>query len=116
VQTALRRHRLRIRVNGEESVVRVVLIGCNCYDVDLFTLGQRKCLDAGELQLRTAAGWLPRHWDERVAARFTIDLGGAQVRTAIDGEPVLLDSPLELETLPRALRVLLPGTLSSNGE
>jgi diacylglycerol kinase family enzyme len=116
VQTARRRHRLRIRVNGEESVVRVVLIGCNCYDVDLFTLGQRKCLDAGELQLRTAAGWLPRHWDERVAARFTIELDGAQVRTAIDGEPVLLDLPLELETLPRALRVLLPGALSSNGE
>ena len=116
VQTARHRHRLRLRVDGEESIVRVALIGSNCYDIDLFTLGERKCLDAGELQLRTAAGWLPRQWDERVAASFTIELDGAHVRTAIDGEPVLLDSPLELATLPRALRVLLPGTLSSNGE
>ena len=32
------------------------------------------------------------------------------MRAAIDGEPLQLDSPLELESLPRALRVLLPGT------
>ena len=51
---------------------------------------------------------LPTAWEERVDARFTIELPAATVRAAIDGEPVVLESPLELESLPGALRVLLP--------
>jgi diacylglycerol kinase family enzyme len=114
VQTARHRHHLRARVNGEELSARVLLIGNNRYEVDLFTLGERTCLDAGELHLWAAAGWLPHAWEERVAPRFTIELDTAHVRAAIDGEPALLEPPLELTSLPRALRIRLPGTLSSD--
>jgi diacylglycerol kinase family enzyme len=112
LQTARHRHRLRVRVNGEELAVRVLLVGNNRYEVDLFTLGERARLDAGELGLWAAAGWLPRAWEERVAPKFTIELDSPRVRAAIDGEPALLEPPIDLESLPRALRVLLPGTLT----
>jgi len=114
VQTARRRHRLHARVNDEELAARVLLVGNNRYDVDLFTLGEREHLDRGELQLWAAAGWLPNAWEERVAPRFTIELVPARIRAAIDGEPVVLTAPLELESLPRALRVLVPGTPSGD--
>jgi diacylglycerol kinase family enzyme len=110
LQTARHRHRLHANVNGEALVARVLLIGNNRYDVDLFTLGERDRLDGGELQLWAAAGWLPRAWEDRVAATFHIELGSSSVRAAIDGEPVLLESPLELESLPGALRMRLPAT------
>jgi diacylglycerol kinase family enzyme len=114
VQTARRRRPLRPRVNGEELSARVLLVGNNRYDVDLFTLGERRRLDGGELQLWAAAGWLPRAWEERVAPRFTIELPQARIRAAIDGEPVVLEPPLELESLPGALRVRVPGTSSGD--
>jgi diacylglycerol kinase family enzyme len=114
VQTARRRHRLHARVNGEELAARVLLVGNNRYAVDLFTLGERERLDSGELQLWAAAGWLPHAWEERVASRFTIELASRTIRAAIDGEPVLLETPLELESLPRALRVLVPGRSSAD--
>jgi diacylglycerol kinase family enzyme len=114
LQTARRRHHLRLRVNGEDLSARVLLVGNNRYAVDLFTLGERERLDGGELQLWAAAGWLPHAWEERRAPKFTIELPQARIRAAIDGEPVVLTPPFELETLPRALRVLLPGTSSGD--
>ena len=101
-------HDLHARVNGTEVRARVLLIGNNRYDVDLFTLGVRERLDEGVLQLWAAAGWLPTTWEEQVAARFRIEVPSGRVRAAIDGEPAVLDSPLELESLPQALRVLVP--------
>jgi diacylglycerol kinase family enzyme len=109
VQTARRRHHLRVRVNGEELAARVLLVGNTRYDVDLFTLGERERLDGGELQLWAAAGWLPNAWEERVGTRFTVELAQSRIRAAIDGEPAMLSTPLELESLPHALRVLVPG-------
>jgi diacylglycerol kinase family enzyme len=105
---AQHRHRLRLRVNGEELVARVLLIGNNRYELSLFTLGERERLDRGELQLWAAAGVFPTAWEERIDARFTIELGRGTVRAAIDGEPVVLEQVLEVESLPGALRVLLP--------
>ena len=110
VQTARQRHRLHASVNGEELVVRIIVVGNNRYDVDLFTLGERERLDEGKLHLWAAAGWLPHAWEERIGPRFTIELGRPRIAAAIDGEPVVLELPLELESLPRALRILLPGT------
>jgi diacylglycerol kinase family enzyme len=106
------RHRggLRARANGEPIAARFLLVGNNHYELDLFTLGARDRLDEGKLHLWAAAGWLPRTWEERSAERFELELGTAHVRAAIDGEPALLESRLELESLPKALRVLLPGT------
>ncbi|MEP6811773.1 MAG: diacylglycerol kinase family protein [Actinomycetota bacterium] len=105
---AQHRHHLRVSVNGEELVARVLLVGNNRYEVSLFTLGERARLDAGELQLWAAAGMFPTAWEERVGPQFTIELPKSRVQAAIDGEPAVLDSPLRLESLPKALRVLLP--------
>jgi diacylglycerol kinase family enzyme len=108
VKVARHRHGLRARVNGEGVRARVLLIGNNRYAIDLFTLGERERLDEGVLQLWAAAGWLPTAWEEQVGARFRIEVPGGRVRAAIDGEPVELDSHLELESVPQALRVLVP--------
>jgi diacylglycerol kinase family enzyme len=113
LKVARSRHSLHARVNGELVRARVLLIGNNRYDVDLFTLGIRERLDEGVLQLWAAAGWLPTAWEEQVAAQFRIEVPSGRMRAAIDGEPAVLDSPLELESVPQALRVLVP---ESTGE
>jgi diacylglycerol kinase family enzyme len=107
---ARHRHRIHAVVNGEEIVARVVLVGNNRYELSLFTLGERERIDTGELHLWAAPGVLPRSWEERTAPQFRIDLPGTSVRAAIDGEPVVLEPPLSLESLHRALRVRVPAT------
>jgi diacylglycerol kinase family enzyme len=109
------RHRLHVRVNDEAIRARVVLVGNNEYELSLFTLGERERLDGGVLQLWAAPGLLPTTWRDRVAARFELDLVGAHVRAAIDGEPALLEPPLVFESLPRALRVLTPPEARDEG-
>ena len=69
-------------------------------------LGER--LDEGVLQLWAAAGPLPTAWEEQVDARFRVEVPRGRVRAAIDGEPAEFDSPFELESVPQALRVLVP--------
>jgi diacylglycerol kinase family enzyme len=105
---ARNRHRLHARVNGEPLSARVIFVGNNRYELSLFTVGERELLDAGCLQLWGAEGVLPTAWEERTAEHFTIELAAPRVRAAIDGEPAVLETPLELRTEPRALRVLLP--------
>lgn len=105
---ARHRHRLKADVNGEQIVARVLLVGNNRYELSLFTLGERERLDEGMLHLWAAAGALPTAWEERTSASFRLELPGRTVRAAVDGEPVTLDVPLVLESLPGALRVLVP--------
>jgi diacylglycerol kinase family enzyme len=111
LQVAHRRHRLHASVDGAALEARVLLVGNNRYDLDLFTLGSRERLDEGVLQLWAAAGWLPTNWEEQTAARFRIEVPRPQVRAAVDGEPVVLESPLELESLPGELRLLVPSRI-----
>jgi diacylglycerol kinase family enzyme len=105
---AARRHRLHATVNGEPVAGQVIFVGNNRYEVSLFTVGERERIDAGELCLWTAAGWLPTAWEERTGSSFRIDTRGSRVRAAVDGEPVVLETPVEIETLPQALRLLVP--------
>jgi diacylglycerol kinase family enzyme len=105
---ARHRHHLRARVNGEELEARVILVGNNPYELSLFTLGERERLDEGVLHLWAAAGVLPTAWEERVGPSFRIELDRPHVKAAIDGEPVTIEAPLELESMPAALRVLVP--------
>jgi len=105
---ALHRHRLRARVNGRDVAARAIFVGNNCYELDLFTLGARNRLDEGRLFLWIAAGILPTAWDRRTGTSFRIELPDARVRAAVDGEPALFETPLELDVLPQALRVLIP--------
>ena len=102
------RHRLRARVNGDDVCARVILVGNNAYELSLFTLGERARLDEGVLQLWAAEGVLPTAWQDRTAPKLTIELEAASVHAAIDGEPAVLETPLELESLAGALRVLMP--------
>jgi len=102
------RHRLRARVNDEDVTARALFVGNNCYELDLFTLGERLQLDEGTLFLWVADGVLPTAWRERHAAAFRIELGGGPVRAAVDGEPAVFEPPLVFESLPQALRVLVP--------
>jgi diacylglycerol kinase family enzyme len=105
---ARNRHRLHARVNGEPLVARVIFVGNNRYELSLFTVGEREQLDEGCLDLWGAEGVLPTAWEERTAEHFTIELETRHVRAAIDGEPAVLETPIELRSESRALRMLLP--------
>ncbi len=96
------------KVDGEPVQARVLLVASNAYELSLLSIGERERLDEGRLYLYTANGVLPRTWDERNGERFELDVPGGKVSAAIDGEPVELETPLELAVEPRALRVLLP--------
>ncbi len=116
---ARHRHRLHARVNGEPVTARALLVGNNAYEVSVLSLGERERLDRGELQLWSAAGWLPTSWHDRTSPRFRVELPGAHVHAAIDGEPAELELPLDFESLPRALRCLIPdegGAMHDNPE
>jgi hypothetical protein len=71
---------------------RTVLVANNAYQLDLFSIGERDRLDEGRLYLYTARGWLPNAWEERSGERFTIDAPGSSLRTAVDGEPAVLET------------------------
>jgi diacylglycerol kinase family enzyme len=94
-------------LDGEPVAARVVLVANNAYELDVFDLGARERLDEGRLHAYVAEGWLPRNWEERAAERFTIERAG-RLHAAVDGEPVELQSPVELSIEPRALRILVP--------
>ncbi|MDX6478714.1 MAG: hypothetical protein QOG29_1301 [Gaiellaceae bacterium] len=106
--TARERHGLRAKVDDRPLEARVIFVGNNAYDLELFDVGERKRLDEGVLHLYTLEGWLPSAWNDRKGKRFTVETEAAKVEAAIDGEPVELESPLRFEIRPRALRVLLP--------
>jgi diacylglycerol kinase family enzyme len=102
------RHRLRAKLDGETLRARILLVANNAYEVNLYTLGERASLDQGKLHLYAADGWLPIHWLEREGSRFRIEFDQPEVVAATDGEPLTLRPPLEVECVPKALRVLLP--------
>jgi diacylglycerol kinase family enzyme len=105
---ARERHRLRATVDGDVLPARILLVANNAYRVSLYTLGERGSLEEGRLYLYAADGWLPIHWTERSAPRFRLELDRPEVIAAADGEPVTLRTPLEVECLPGALRLLVP--------
>ena len=104
------RHRRSVwaEVDGEPVRARVLLAANNAYELSLFSIGERERLDEGRLHLYAANGVLPRTWHERKAARFELDAPGGSLEAAVDGEPVELETPVELAVEPRALRVKLP--------
>ena len=94
-------------LDGRPMSARVLLIANNAYEVDLFSVGERDRLDEGRLHVYATRGWLPRSWEHQARAGFTLDAPGP-LEAAVDGEPTVLEPPLELAIEPRALRVLLP--------
>jgi diacylglycerol kinase family enzyme len=126
------RRRLRVITEGWAQPYRTpcLFIGNNQYSTQLFELGRRQRLDAGELwlyiakqrrplaflllALRAAMGRLDGAEDLE-----TLQVGTAEIRTyasrlpvALDGEVETLRPPLRYRARPGALRVLTPSSPS----
>jgi diacylglycerol kinase family enzyme len=102
-----RRWTRRFRVDGQSIHASVVLVSNNEYIEELTSFGERQRLDAGVLALYAARGFRRLHWTERTAPKFRIE-SRRPLHAAVDGEPALLTSPLELRVDPGALRLLVP--------
>jgi diacylglycerol kinase family enzyme len=92
------RRRHRLVVDGETIHTRVLLVANNAYSLT----GTRDRLDEGLLHVYRPRGEL------RAGTRVVVDARGPRLRVAIDGERAVLETPVELEVEPGALRVLLP--------
>lgn len=111
----------------ERHQALVVLVANNDYELEnMRELGKRERLDEGllhafvvEATTRRAllalllGAAIGRAGDaealvEWSAERFAVDSGHPRIHAAIDGEPAVLDPPLEFEIRPRALRLLVP--------
>ena len=102
------RHPLGITIDDEAVETRLVLVANNAYALDLPSLGERECLDEGKLHLYSP-GADP---SERVGDRFVVDAAEHRLEVAVDGEPDVLETPVEFRIEPRALRVLVPAVES----
>jgi diacylglycerol kinase family enzyme len=98
------RQPLGITIDGEGVETRLVLVANNAYALELPSLGERERLDEGKLHLYCPGADPP----ERVGERFVVDAAAGQLEAAVDGEPDLLETPVEFRIEPRALRVLVP--------
>jgi diacylglycerol kinase family enzyme len=105
----------------------IVLVANNGYELEsLAELGERQSLDSGLLhayvveagsrrallallaQVAVGRATSAESLVERTASTFRLEASRPSVHAAIDGEPVLLDSPLDFEIRPRGLRLLVP--------
>jgi diacylglycerol kinase family enzyme len=102
-----RRWTRRFRIDGQAVHASVVLVSNNPYVEELTSLGERQRLDGGVLALYAARGFRRLHWTERTAPRVRIE-ARRSMHAAVDGEPAVLASPLELRVDPKALRLLVP--------
>lgn len=103
-----RRRTERFVVDGTPLRASVVLVANNEYRLDLFAIGVRERVDEGTLAIYAARGLRRLRWTERKAPSVRVETSRSPTRAAIDGEPVLLESPVELRVEPAALRLLLP--------
>jgi diacylglycerol kinase family enzyme len=103
-----RRGRQRFTIDGEHVRARLVLVSNNPYALDLLSLGERERLDEGKLHLYIPHGFRRITWDERSCTELEIGAPQPRLRTAVDGEPVELDTPVRFRIEPLALRVLVP--------
>jgi diacylglycerol kinase family enzyme len=97
-----------LSIDGEPIRCRVLLVSNNAYELDVLSVGERERLDEGLLYLYAGSGILRASWTERSGKRFAVDARAGSLRAAIDGEPARLETPLEFEIDPGALRVLVP--------
>jgi len=95
-------------VDGRPLRASVLLVSNNEYRLDLLSLGERERLDEGKLAVYAARGLRRLEWTERRAERVVVDGRRARVHAAVDGEPVVLELPVELRIDPGALRLLVP--------
>ena len=121
---------VEVRLTTDGDTVRrktpLVFVGNNRYEFDLFTVGKRGSLCAGELGLyvantqsrwgmirlaiRLGLGRLKQSRDFELSCQqeFWIETRKSALRVALDGEIVTLKPPLHYRTWPGALRVCVP--------
>ena len=99
---------LGITIDGAPVNARVVLVSNNAYDLDLLSVGERERIDAGRLGLYVPQGLLRHAWIEREGERFEIDAAAHRLHAAFDGDPEVLETPIEFTIDRAALRVLTP--------
>ncbi len=99
---------LALRVNGESLSAAILLVANNEYRLDALFIGERERLDEGVLALYVTERLLPWRWTTRTEVSFEIDAGSRSVQAAVDGEPVELESPLDVRIEPLGLRLLQP--------
>ncbi len=98
------REPLGITIDGRPNDTRLVLVANNRYDLELPTLGARERLDEGVLYLYVLGGRVAGERGER----FIVDAELGRLEAAVDGEPDVLQTPIEFRVEPGALRVLVP--------
>ena len=104
----------------------LVFVGNNCYQLDLFHIGTRNCLNGGNLSLyvanaqtrwatfklvvRAMCGYLKQTRDFEIfsLANCTIEARRHHLHVAADGEILTLAPPLHYCIRPAALRVCVP--------
>jgi diacylglycerol kinase family enzyme len=118
----------------ERRAALVVLVANNDYRIEsMADLGERARLDEGLLHAyvieavsrRGLVALLARAAVRNVgeteglvewtAERFSVESFRSRIHAAIDGEPVVLETPLAFEVKPRALRVLVPPSAAQGG-
>jgi diacylglycerol kinase family enzyme len=118
-----------LAANGrrEEYLALLAVVANNGYEMrSMAELGERARLDEGLLHVyvieavgrwallallgKAAVGSIERArgWVEAAASGLRVEPPRPRVHAAVDGEPAVLESPLEFEIRPRALRVLVP--------
>jgi len=95
---------LGITVDGRPLDTRLLLVANNRYELELPTIGARERLDEGALYLYAPGDGTN---GER-AERLTVDAAAGRLEAAVDGEPEVLETPIEFRVEARALRVLVP--------
>jgi diacylglycerol kinase family enzyme len=119
---------VRLCLEGEERVRQTpfVFIGNNVYQLDLFNLGARACLDAGAFSLyvvhrtgrlgllllavRALFGRLhnAKDFDHWCVQEVRIETRATRLLVATDGEVRVMETPLHYRMRPGALRVIVP--------
>jgi diacylglycerol kinase family enzyme len=95
-------------LDGDLVAARVVVVACNAYMLDLFSIGERERMDEGLLHVYVPQGFRRIEWTDRSCTSLTIETSSPSLRAAIDGEPARLGSPVQFRVGPGALRVLVP--------
>jgi YegS/Rv2252/BmrU family lipid kinase len=128
---ALRRspfYRVRFSLDEQSFVRKVpfVFVGNNPYEMDIYNIGSRQDVDRGVLSVyflhgggrwgvlkllfRTVVSRI-KQWRDFEAIEteaITIDTRKKKIMVALDGEVVMMETPLEYRILPRVLEVLVP--------
>lgn len=132
--TVVRQFRLlHVRLHTEDRVLRLltpfIFVGNNEYEMSLFAMGRRRCLDGGTLGLyiaktsgRLGLGRLLLHalvgrldqakeFESQCVSEFEIQTHHRGLRVARDGEVTRMRPPLHYRVRPRALRVIAPALI-----